>query len=436
MNTRYFKYFFVSLILLKSTLVRSDDDESIRVDAAIETNRCYVGESVLLRVQAVAAGARPKIEPPAIDGVELVPIGRDMRQLATTAIGDRVHETMLYRWDYRITPFRVGVIVVPPFRVKGEEKQGVGKPIRFEAVAPPASGRPDTFLGGIGRVSIAVKVEPRSTRVGETVEIDVTLKGEGASGSVRSPAIERLIRPKLNGEIREIEPSYTIDPPERTYRYLFKPMTAGDLSVGPITAATFDPESERYQTRVAPSVKIHVVDAAPFDVRKARSAGEAIVEPIEKDENPDRLRIEVAIGAAGAMILSATAWIGYYVWMRRRDASSPSRAIERLQQEAIKAKNLVEAAEAIQERLAGYLHRTVDAPAGATTPEEAYRAIYKLTDNDDLARRGRDLFSECDDARFGGESITADRTGMIERAGLLVRDLLKYDPRPRRGKAP
>jgi hypothetical protein len=435
MNTRYFQYFLVLLILLESTLVRSDADESIRVDAAIETDRCYVGESVLLRVQAVAAGSRPKIEPPAIDRVELVPIGRDMRQLATTAIGDRVHETMLYHWDYRITPFRVGLIVVPPFRVKGEEKQGVGKPIRFEAVAPPVSGRPDTFLGGIGRLSIAVKVEPKSTRVGETVEIDVTLKGEGASGSVRSPAIDRLIRPKWNGEIRELEPTYTIDPPERTYRYLLKPMTAGDFSAGPFVAATFDPESERYQTRVAPSVKIQVVDAAPFDVRKARSAGEAIVEPIGKDENPDRLIIELAI-AAGATILSATALISYYVWMRRYEASSPRRAIERLEQDAIEAKNLVEAAEAIQERLAGYLHRTVDAPAGATTPEEAYRAIYKLTDNDDLARRGRELFSECDDARFGGDSTAADRTGMIERTGLLVRDLLKYDPRPRRGKAP
>ena len=436
MNIYYLKHIIVLAVILSTAHVFAEGDDAIRVEAAIEARRCYVGEPVLLRVRAIATGSRPTIEPPVLDRIELTPIGRDMRQIATTAIGDHVRETMLYRWDYRVIPFRVGSIVVPPFRVRAGENRGVGKPIGFEAVAPPASGRPDTFLGGIGRVSIAVAVEPKATRVGDPIEVDVILKDEGALGSVRPPAIDRLIQPKFSGEIRELEPSYTADPPERTYRFSMRPTTAGDFSIGPIAVATFDPASRLYQTRVAPSVKVHVIEIARFDVREARSAGKEVVEPIERDENFDRLRIAVSIGAGAIGLLILTiGGIGYRVW-QRRDARSPGRAIAGLEREIGSAENSAAAAEMIQERLASYLHLTVAAPSGATTPDEAYRAIYKLTDDEEAARRGGALFAECDDARFGRSERDADRRGMIERTGFVVRVLLKSDPRPRRGRAP
>ena len=380
----------------------------VTVAARAQPGPAYVGQGVALDVTIArdAGDPEPTLEPPRPPGAELIPLppapGPDPDRPGTTVR------------RFVLVPRRPGALTVGPFRARaGADRATASRPIALDVRPIPPAGRPAAFLGGVGAARVAAAVEPATVRVGQPVEVRITLAGPAAWGGARIPDLAAGAGLPPGFEIREATTQLDPDVPTRTFRYRLRPLRAGRAVLPPVALATFDPASGRFQTQVTPGLPVLVEPPPRFDPARVDFGPE----PAPRRRSP-----AVAAGMVGlaALGLVGGALLGRR-WRIRRRAAGPVRwareAAELGRWAAGGDHPPVAVAAAIAARLAGALGRATGMPLAVLTPIDAEAAVTGLTRDAELARRARRLVDWCDRVRFDPGEPVAEAVALMRAIG-------------------
>ena len=265
------------------TVERSGSSSS-SLEVALSADTVYVGEQVLLRAEATFAEemrtrqSRPAtFDPPAPTGFWIQDLPDPISVTLRTREG-RTVETQTYRRAY--FPLAPGSYRFPPARLHYEVRRGfLYAPETRELVsdsAPiivlplPAEGRPDSYTGAVGTLSMQVSVSPERVRAGDPVVLTVDLAGTGNVKAMPQPRLPEMPNVEMFPPNQESQVQVDQDRVGGTkrFRWMLVPEKPGDLVIPPIEYGVFDPELRAYVVLRSDSLRVAVdpaVVAAPTD---------------------------------------------------------------------------------------------------------------------------------------------------------------------------
>ena len=386
---------------------QAQDDNSLRIEARVAKGTTFVGQAIEVQVGVVSGKERPKIVPPRIDGADVSLIESSFRQLEANAIGDIVTETNLYLSRFLVIPTKPGLLVIPPFRGRDQDRSGASTPIQLTVQPIPAEGRLASYLRGVGRIEAKSEVTPSTLRLGQTFEYRLILNGRGAIGSTQWPLLSAF--EAIKGlKIEQVGTIEVNDPPSRTFRYRLRPSAPGDLRLPSVTVATFDPALRRYVETRAPSLSVRIVDVPRFDPSSLDQDMPTIPELSSRRSTPIWL-VGLAVVGLGATLL--------VYWRSRRNR--PRRTALRLARAMRSQSDPTNRADRVASALTIYLATAIDRPAGELTPEEARQGIERAVADAALANLAGQLIERCARVRFGGDQdaeakLSSDAADLFE----------------------
>jgi hypothetical protein len=239
--------------------------DPLRVKAEVGPGPYFVGQGFELRVGVTAAGQRPKVDPPRLNGARAWVIGTEVRPITTSSIVSVVARENLYVVRFRVVAERAGAVEIPAIQAQLNGRSGRSRPKSVTIKTPPLLGRSAEFLGGIGKFEVLAESSPKVVRVGQELDFRIKVTGPAAWGMTDRPDLGRYSR-LVTGLRIEAKPDETIDePPTRTFVYRLRPARAGEAILPPVAIAAFDPSLSRYVTRVTEGVSLRVVAVPSFD---------------------------------------------------------------------------------------------------------------------------------------------------------------------------
>mgnify|MGYP000169678947 CR=1 FL=1 len=205
-----------------------------------------------------------------------------------------------FRFQFRMTPSRAGILTPPPARVVAELRTGYGrdpfgfqvaetalfqavsKPLRLEIRPLPQAGRPASFKNAVGS-AFALEVQAGRTvvRVGDPIELRILLRGNGRLTGLILPELPAMgLSEQLFGAPEE-PPSGELleDGKGKLFRVTVRLRGTEAHEIPALSFGYFDPEKGSYQTvrsqPIALSVKGSAVVGAGDVVAAPTAAGPA-----------------------------------------------------------------------------------------------------------------------------------------------------------------
>lgn len=166
------------------------------------------------------------------------------------------------------------------------------KPIKVLPL--PSQGRPQSFTGAVGeQFEIRSRLKSSEVALGGTVELEVTVKGDGHLDLVPYPylpAWDHLEKKQLSSpSTTHAENGRIVS--RRTYNFRIKPTREGTYQLSDIALAYFHPEQERYEVLKTPPLTLHV-----------RANEKAQTLEADSNDIPDNERPQTAPGARGGRL--------------------------------------------------------------------------------------------------------------------------------------
>jgi BatD DUF11 like domain len=135
---------------------------------------------------------------------------------------------------------------------KMEEQQIslASKPITITVNPLPAANKPASFDGAVGKFTISAMIPKASIAAGETVVLQVTLKGEGNLTLINAPQVqwpqdvegyEPTVKENLDKSVAPISGS-------KLFEYSFIAKKTGKIIIPPVEFSYFDPAANTYKT--------------------------------------------------------------------------------------------------------------------------------------------------------------------------------------------
>ena len=392
---RFRSRFWLAIMVLVIS-ARADDTARLDVHAQARAHAIFLGEAVELTVGVVGERERPEIEAPKLKDADLSLIKTELRPISTSGIGDQVFVKNLFRFRYRLIPRKAGTLAIPPFHAKLGDRSGASEPIRLAIKPLPNLGRTSDFLGGVGAFTLSARAEPASLRPGQTFAYRITIEGPAARSVDAPPSLARLERSASGLSIERRTDVARADPPEHTFVFQLRPTRAGDLTIPPVSIAAFDAKTERYVTRVTPSVLVHVADVPAFD-------------PSQMIYRAPARRVGRTTQIGIVLLVLGFATLGLWlIWRRTRREPPPSRVLRALRAELRRKRTAEDVARATNEGLTRWLALAVGRAEGALTPEEAEAGVAGWSEDDELAQAARRIVDMCDGVLYGRSPAEAD----------------------------
>ena len=399
---------------------------ALRVRLEAGEDSYYVGEGIELAVAVTARDQRPRIELPRLNRAEIWTAGTSFRPLSTSGIGNFVTGRNIYLTRLRLVPHQTGPLLVPPVEARLDGQSGKSKALSLRIVPVPLLGRPAEFLGGIGAFSVEASVTPATLRLGQEMTYRITIQGPAAWGSVDRPELSRLKRGPLAPRVNDLPDEVSHEPPRRTWVYRIRPTRAGEAVLPPVSIAAFDPDLERYITRVTQGLSVKVIAAPTLDLRTfhynapdTRTSGRILAISIFATY------VTTLIVASGlAAVLRNKRQPGGLIgpklaqrFARRftRELTARSKAILRRDTAEADARTIIGG-------LISYAQIGAGRPPGAITPAEAGQIVLDLTGSNKLSNDADALVVRCDRVLFSAPE-TRDGEQLLSHARELFRAL-------------
>jgi hypothetical protein len=327
-----------------------------------------------------------------------------------------------------------------------EEIYAVAKAIEVTVKDVPEKGRPDTYVGAVGRFELAASLAPTKVKVGDPMTLTLSLSGQGTLEEASAPEVARMA--EIAERFKIHEPTEDRKPGSARFTYSVRPQKEGIEAFPPVAVSYFDVESERYVTlRTDPiPVEVSATEWLSGDQIVAGSGGpaagrkelevrrEGIFANVTDaaavcDESVRPLRWLLGLGGiAGLYVATALVTLRLQrrsadkALLRRRGAVKKAwRRLHRAQAE-IDARRPRYAADHVQSAIVGLVADVADLAEAGLTPKEVGTELENLGVADGLVRRTADLLETCDAARYG-TALGAD--GLGHEARQVVDELTK-----------
>lgn len=170
-------------------------------------------------------------------------------------------------WEYAIgldyTPTAEGDYTFGPVTVKGSIIQGaradgtalmdevfvVGPAVTVRVVPPPEEGRPDYFVGSVGKsMKASASLDTSRCKVGDPLTLTLDLTGEISVSNLRPPILS--LQPGASEDFRVYDDNIESESIAggKRFKYRVRPLRAGTLEFPAVCAAYFNTATGAYET--------------------------------------------------------------------------------------------------------------------------------------------------------------------------------------------
>lgn len=389
---------------------------------------------------------------------DTAPLGRFLpeqkRVNRPDAAGDET-EYAKYTLSRRFTPTKTGAFVFGPVTLKGrfvtriDSRNRISAEKIYTAVAAkvvtvtdaPLDGRPESYIGAVGRFTVDANLNPPRARVGDPVTLTLTLRGAGT--------LERAFAPPIGENEAVAERFRVYDATEETrgrsriFTYSLRPLSEKVTEFPSVPVTWFDWEGDRFKTVWTDAIPIEVEVADILDdgdiVSGARENGtgrsiEAQREGIFADVmdlsglRNERVRPErwagLWAGMGGVYLLAAFGVrfgrkrYGDPAALRRRGASARAQARIREAQGFFRQNRNADGTEAVKKALTRFVADLRGAnPEGLTHRDLEEGLVQSGLDVETASKIAR-IREECDAARYGLSVDEAAQLGTEAQSAL------------------
>jgi hypothetical protein len=356
---------------------------------------------------------------------------------------DKSGKETLY-WQYKITrtfiPILAGEFTFGPASVRGQfpvrvesDGQTVGvdsifaraKPISVTVRDVPGEGRPENYLGAVGKYQLSADLRPHRAKAGDPMTLVLTLRGEGSPEGAKAPDLSKI--PAIAKHFKIYNASEETKDGVRRFTYNLRPLSAEAKEFPAIEAAYFDPETEKYETMRSAAIPLEITAADSLSERDIVAAASAPKKESELKTRREGVYANVA-GRSGLRDQSirpvrfATVWAsmiaGYgllalcVAQVKRRNAD-PARlrrnSAARNARQALKnglrqlsAGDAKRGVETIESALLNCVADWTGVPSAGLTAAEACRKLQSLAIASDVVAAVDRCLEQSEAFRFGG----------------------------------
>jgi hypothetical protein len=246
--------------------------------AAVDKTTAVVGEPIVFSAYEYIDSGASNLEvdeaevhdADVVDFVKRPLLKDDDASLAGYAsIGGRTWMVRLVR-RWALFPLRTGDVTIGPMSVGLSRPRSVAgtkrtsETIHIQVSEPPAAGRPPGYaVGDVGRFTLSAQVQPRQAEQGGAVGVHVEVSGKGnVPNSIpvpSRPGVEWLapqVHDKLGPMGRDAYGG------TRSFDYVVRLSSTGDVSLGDLTLPFWDPDQGRYAVATAKLGTVKVTPSA------------------------------------------------------------------------------------------------------------------------------------------------------------------------------
>lgn len=176
-----------------------------------------------------------------------------------------------YTLSLTYTPTKEGEFTFGPLSFKGtvisdvtsdrkavtKDVYTIGPAVTVRVVPPPDEGRPEWFIGSVGKnMKATAAFDTTVCKVGDPLTLTLELTGAISVSNLRTPILN--LQPELTKDFRIYDENATSDtlPNGKRFKYRIRPMHEGTLEFPPIKVAYFDTEAKAYKTITSQPVPI------------------------------------------------------------------------------------------------------------------------------------------------------------------------------------
>lgn len=336
--------------------------------------------------------------------------------------------------------------------------------VNVEVLALPTEGRPADFSGLVGRIAVQAELQaPPTVRVGDTVQMTLTVTGDGDLRPFRAPTLADLPGFWVRGVREQTEPG------RHQAIYELAARQSGTHALPPLAVPFFAPDSAAYEVAASTPIGIavapaadgsHSLDAGGGDTATRSSGTGASTPPIPDQVNAPVPGVDVLFGPLPVRRLAVTGptptfaastppspaavvgwlaapWLlfGLFVWLQRRARRRPERLRRRRRRTALRALQRALAtpghdrAAAVVSCVARWLDCAEAAVVGPRLPQH----LAAIGVDPALAVRLDTLLDELAAPRFGADAAPPDDAAVLTLAAAVDRQVREHERRRRPG---
>jgi hypothetical protein len=342
--------------------------------------------------------------------------------------------------------------VRPGGGLEGERIYALARAITVDVRDAPLAGRPDSYVGAIGRLEATVELTPTQVKVGDPLTLTISMRGDGTLANTTPPKLDGV--PAIADAFKVYEATQETETGIRRFTYSLRPRRAGISEFPAVPVSYFDIQQEKYVTIQTEPIAIQVAAAntlADADIAmlappvsstagpQARTEGVfANITDLSElsDESVRPGRWFLALGGMAGLFFAvalvtnrARHWQSDQVGKRRRNAER--RARQRLAEvgKQITTASARQAGDSLNAALTGYIADLAGCEEQGLTSGEVVRHARELSLSPALVSQLEDVLNHCDAARYGAWTKPLD--SLHREAGLLL-DALVRDLRGRK----
>ena len=261
--------------------------EYVFVRATVDKTKAYVGEKVAVTYKLYSRLNLSGLDlesPSRFNGFwtqDLLTLyGRNIQKTRENYKGQvydvvDLQQTLLYpqrSGEMTIDPLSIIAKVQIPRRAKTYMEQFWGggydikevtvasKPIKLNVLPLPSAGKPDNFLGAVGKFSMKMSSNKDSLVANESVNVKIEIKGNGNLPLINAPSLNfstnfEVYDPETKNNFKT---SYTGSTGSKTFDYLVIPRHSGEFELKPYTFSYFDVNTKKYSTISADPIRMIV----------------------------------------------------------------------------------------------------------------------------------------------------------------------------------
>lgn len=316
-----------------------------------------------------------------------------------------------------------------------EEVYATAKPVVLTCKDVPTAGRPDSYIGVVGKLTVTAELTPPQVKVGDPLTLTVIITGQGTLAAAAPPDLSRIAT--VSDRFKVYEATQQAKGNTCRFTYALRPLAESEQAFPAIPISYFDVDQEKYVTLQTNSLPLRVTKAERLSSDQVVGARPLPGAGKELETRREGIFANVTdLGAfadqsvqldrwgtgVGSMIgLTAIAMIGTLALRRRlndgvslRRRNAPGRARARVRQASadLAAGRVREAADQIQDALTGLVADFADLPEASLTPKDVCQHLEALAVDPALVEQIARLLNACDAARYGalsGEAAGLDR---------------------------
>ena len=123
----------------------------------------------------------------------------------------------------------------------------------------PDNGRPETYIGAIGRFQFNTDLAPTKAKTGDPMTLTLTLTGQGSFDRATMPDLTKI--PQIAENFKVYEATEQTKGDQRRFTCALRPLAAGIKEFPPVAVSYFDVQAEKYVTLTSAPI--------PIDIEKA-----------------------------------------------------------------------------------------------------------------------------------------------------------------------